>query len=32
MSNSMAGALKQRDKKLELLGETAEPVEEQVGC
>ena len=33
MSNSMAGALKQHDKELDLvLGDTIEPVEEQVGC
>ena len=31
MSNSVAGALKQHDRELELLGETTEPVEEQVG-
>ena len=32
MSNSVAGALKQHDKELELLGQTTELVEEQVGC
>ena len=31
MSNSVAGALKQHDKEVELLREPAEPVEEQVG-
>ena len=32
MSNSVAGALKQHDKELELLGQTTELVGEQVGC